>query len=143
MEKEVRVYIKGNQYIENGEASEESTVEETAVGKLYERNGKIYVTFEEMTDEDPVPNKVMLKISESSFEMTRKGLIDSNFIFEKENAHKSDYVTPFGIFKMSVFTKDLSVYVDKEKINLHAVYDMEINDEFAGENETTIEITVI
>ena len=143
MEKEVRVYIKGNQYIENGEASEESTVEETAVGKLYDRNGKLYVTFEEATDEDPVPNKVMLKISDSSFEMTRKGLLTSNFIFEKETAHKSDYVTPFGIFKMCVFTKDLSVYVDKEKINLHAVYDMEINDEFAGENETTIEITVI
>ena len=52
MEKEVRVYIKGNQYIENGEASEESTVEETAVGKLYDRNGKLYVTFEEMTEEE-------------------------------------------------------------------------------------------
>ena len=143
MEKEVRIHIKGNQYIENGEASEESVVEETCVGKLYERNGKLYVTFEEATDEDPVPNKVMLKISDSSFEMTRKGLLTSNFIFEKETAHKSDYVTPFGIFKMCVFTKDLSISVYEEKINLHAVYDMEINDEFAGENETNIEITVI
>ncbi len=143
MEKEVRIYIKGNQYIEGGAASEESVVSVTAFGKLYDRNGKLYVTYEEVTDEEPVPDKVMLKISDSSFEMTRKGLLTSNFIYEKETAHKSDYVTPFGIFKMSVFTKDLSVSVTEEKINLHAVYDMEINDEFAGENETFIEITVI
>ena len=145
MEKEVLIDIKGNQYSKADDTGEtqETSLEESLRGKLYDKNGKLYVTYEERSDESEEPDKVMLKINGSSFEMTRKGLLISNFSFKKGEVHKSDYITPFGTFLMCVTTKECNVYIFEDKINLHAVYDMEINDEFAGENEISIRITVI
>ena len=71
----------------------------------------------------------------------------NRIIFKENESFKSDYVTPFGTFTLGIFTKEYSAsgipVNDVEgslptKINLHAVYDMEINDEFASENEITV-----
>ena len=145
MDKEVFIKIKGNQHSKTDDLSEsaQTSLEESLRGKLYDKNGKLYVTYEESGEDGGEPDRVMLKINGSSFEMNRKGLLISNFIFKKGEVHRSDYVTPFGTFQMCVTSKECDVYIFEDKINLHAVYDMEINDEFASENEIIIEITSI
>ena len=158
MKKEITIKIKGNQYRERRETGPEGfeeTIDRNAQiqecpAVFYDKDGVFYVLYEEISEDEPDPIKVTLKFDGSSMELTKRGLLNSRMIFKENESFKSDYVTPFGTFTLGTFTKEYSVSpifetIDRsfegslpKTINLHAVYDMEINDEFASENEITV-----
>ena len=163
MKKDVTIRITGNQYRERNEnfpGSSEDIRESDVViqefsGTYYDKDGMNYILYEEINEDDPETVKVTLKYDGTSMEITKRGLLNSRMVFKRGESFKSDYVTPFGTFTLGIFTKKYTVSSSTitplpgteesfpEAINLHAVYDMEINDEFASENEISVDIVFI
>ena len=155
MKRDITIKIIGNQYKERRETGpdgfDETVLQDAQIqefpASFYDKDGVYYVLYEEENEEDPEPVKATLKFDWSSMELTKRGLLNSRMIFKENESFKSDYVTPFGTFTLGIFTKEYSASgipdsdiegLLPEKINLHAVYDMEINDDFASENEITV-----
>lgn len=136
MNKDVEVIIKGRQY------NQEETLTTKSFGQYYFKDGKHFVTYEEVSEDRDV-SKCLLKFDTVSLEHTKKGDLTVRFLFTKGTKHQTVYNTPFGDFLMGINTKEYSVKIEEDKINLHAIYDMEINDEFASENEIIIEVKSI
>lgn len=134
--REVDVIITGKQ--RNADDSDSSVVK--VKGKMSVVNNKNVVLYEEVS-EDGDKFKCLLKFDENSLEHSKTGAVTSKFIFKKDWKYLGTYQTPFGDFEMGANTKFYEMSECEGKINLHAIYDMEINNEFASENEILIEIS--
>lgn len=136
--REVELTITGKQH----NAQDEDSNSVKAKGKMSVVNNKNVVVYEEVS-EDGDEFKCLLKFDENSLEHSKTGAVTSKFIFKPDWKYLGSYETPFGNFEMGVDTKKYAVERSEGKINLHAVYDMEINGEFASENEIQIEILIL
>ncbi|MCQ2519704.1 MAG: DUF1934 domain-containing protein [Lachnospiraceae bacterium] len=136
IKREVDLTITGKQ--RNADDSDSSVVK--VKGTLSTVNGKTVVFYEEIS-EDGDKFKCLLKFDENSLEHSKTGEVKSKFIFKKGWKYLGTYQTPFGDFEMGTDTKFYEMSECEGKINLHAIYDMEINNEFASENEILIEIS--
>jgi uncharacterized beta-barrel protein YwiB (DUF1934 family) len=122
LEKEVFIEIN-SLHIADGE---EMKLDTKAGGKLYERNGKKFVSFEEVT-EDGETVRNLLKFDSSFLEITKKGALTSVMHFEKGKEYITDYNTPFGMLTVRTYTKQFLYTEDKKEIQILTKYDMEIN----------------
>ena len=122
MEKEVFIEIK-SLHIADGE---EMKLDTKASGKLYERNGKKFISYEEVS-EDGETIKNLLKFDSSFLEITKKGALTSVMHFEQGKEYITDYNTPFGMLTVRTYTKQFLYTEDKKEIQILTKYDMEIN----------------
>ena len=122
MEKEVFIEIK-SLHIADGE---EMKLDTKASGKIYERNGKKFISYEEVS-EDGETIKNLLKFDSSFLEITKKGALTSVMHFEQGKEYITDYNTPFGMLTVRTYTKQFLYTEDKKEIQILAKYDMEIN----------------
>ena len=135
MEKEVFIEIK-SLHIADGE---EMKLDTKASGKLYERNGKKFISYEEVS-EDGETIKNLLKFYSSFLEITKKGALTSVMHFEQGKEYITDYNTPFGMLTVKTYTKQFSLLDEQHKIKILTKYDMEINNTHTEECEIVIEI---
>lgn len=105
--KEVVLTITGTHaYDETGEESLEIVTE----GKLYDRNGTLYLTYDEsyLTGLDGC--RTRLKLEPGRVRMTRRGKaigVDTEMYFEKGKRYEGYYDTAFGPIEMEVLTNEL------------------------------------
>lgn len=137
MTQNVYVTVSGKQYIDK-ESTEE--IVNKAQGQYTKRDGMQFVTFEIEVDEEGTKQKCLLKFNNENLELTQKGALNTKFLYIKGTKTLSDYNTPYGIFKMGIFTKEYTFQEKEGKIKLHVLYDMEFSGEYTAENETNIEI---
>ena len=135
MEKEVFIEIK-SLHIADGE---EMKLDTKASGKIYERNGKKFISYEEVS-EDGETIKNLLKFDSSFLEITKKGALTSVMHFEQGKEYITDYNTPFGMLTVRTYTKQFSLLDEQHKIKILTKYDMEINNTHTEECEIVIEI---
>lgn len=129
------VKIKGIQKYPEGERVE--TVTEEA-GEYYYRNGIQYVKFEEHTEGFTETSRCLLKIGEKSVEITKKGLVNSQMIFEKDQLHRTQYKTPFGIIMMGTKAKYIQMLEEENAIAIQIAYDLFAEDEYMAESNIRI-----
>ena len=76
MTKDVLITVKGMQAIEAGEGQEE--VEVVAKGDYYFKNGHHFICYEEMLEGFETPTKNMIKITDNTVEVQKKGITNWN-----------------------------------------------------------------
>lgn len=90
--------------------TEEENMELMTEGQLFERNGVLYVTYEE-SEFTGIPGcKTRLRLEGDSVKMTRIGKdvgVSTEMNFTKGKRHKSMYDTPYGPVAMEILTNDL------------------------------------
>lgn len=126
MKKDVTIKIKGVQKYSEGERVE--TVTEAA-GEYYFRNGGHFVRFEEEAEGFTETSKCLLKVRGDIIEMTKKGLVDSHMIFEKDKLHTTNYKTPFGMIVMGVETKHIQVLEEENALAVKIEYALQAQGE--------------
>ena len=122
MTREVEVTITGVQKYADHEDNDLRT---RANGEYYYRNGSHYILYEEHSEGFTETTKSMLKLKDGVLEMTRKGLINTNMVFEKDKETVSRYKTPFGEMQLRIRTKDLCVIETEDVIRAKVAYDLE------------------
>ena len=111
MTKDVLVTVRGLQMTPDGD----DTIEVTTTGKYYEKDGK------------PVS-------------VSKKGLINAQMNFEKENKLVSVYETPYGQMEMGVYTTGICLDERDDFLELKLEYLLEINNQHVSDSEILLQI---
>ena len=136
MTKEILLSISGLHMLEE----EDGNVEVVTAGDYYNRNGKHYILYDEVVEglSGHISNRI--KISGESVEVTKKGLTNTQLIFEKGKKHMTRYQTPYGILNLGVLTRDVQVREEDALIGVKVEYILEVNEQHLA--ECTIEMQV-
>lgn len=94
-----------------GEA--DHNVEITTLGKVYLKDGVIFVFYDESEISGMQGTKTMLKIKKEKVQMSRSGANVSKLTFEPGANHESNYGTPYGEFVMETSTHSIDLNVDE------------------------------
>lgn len=91
-------------------------VEITTLGKVYLKDGVIFVFYDESEISGMQGTKTMLKIKKDQVHMSRSGANVSKLIFEIGAKHESNYGTPYGEFVMETSTHSIDIDVDENLV---------------------------
>lgn len=119
----------------NGETD---TIEFYSEGQFYEKNNKTYLSYDETELTGMKGSKVVLMIDDHHIEMHRFGTTKAKMIFELNKKTKTNYKTPYGLFKMAIKTHLLTVDLETGIIKIN--YDLNIKGLSNGHNKLVITI---
>ena len=122
MKREVLLTIKGFQKYET---HEDNDLETKACGEYYFRNGWHYVLYEEQAEGFQQSTKSVLKMKNGCVEMTRKGLVNTTMVFDRDKETVSHYKTPFGEVLLGIRTKALRLQETDETIKAEVQYSLQ------------------
>ncbi|MBE5961038.1 MAG: DUF1934 domain-containing protein [Lachnospiraceae bacterium] len=135
MTKEVLVSISGLQF--ELDEKETEAIEVICPGEYYFRNGKHYIIYEELIEEEGIHavTKCTLKITDKQVDLVKKGTSNVHMVFELGKNHMTYYNTPFGDLMMGITTTDISLTKEGEDFTTLLAdlsYALDINYEFAA-----------
>ncbi|GAA3641394.1 DUF1934 domain-containing protein [Asaccharospora irregularis] len=132
----VKINIKTTQYDNNGN---KDIIKISSTGKLYEKNGDIYILYKE--EETGISNTI--KVSDNQVSIKRFGNINSNMVFKNGEKNITKYRMQQGIFLIETYTNNLHINIYKNKsMKIYIDYNIKIKDIFEGRNEVDIEINI-
>ena len=114
-------------------------IEMVTIGTYYLRNGKHYILYDELSEDNEVTKNV-LKIGSNSVELTRKGPQGSHMIFEEGKENLSYYDTPFGSLLMGVNTSSIDWMEEEEQMRLQVDYDLSVNSDHVSKCKIDVNI---
>lgn len=134
MTKDVLITIKGLQMA----LDDSDTLEIMTNGKYYKKNGKHYVLYEEVVEDQKVSN--MIKIYDETVEITKKGLASVQMFFETGKKNTSIYSTPFGQIEIGIYAEQIRVNESENKLELNMQYDLEMNSEHVSDSQVSVTV---
>lgn len=138
MTKDVLVSLRGLQFEQSGEDPEQ--IETITVGTYYEKNGKHYVLYDEVTEGFEEPTKNRMKFSEHALELTRIGLVNVHMVFEQNRKNMTSYHTPYGDIIIGIDTKQIQISEQEDRITVTVNYALDVNYEFLAECKIVLDI---
>lgn len=136
MTKDVLVTVRGLQMTPDGD----DTIEVTTTGKYYEKDGKRYLFYDEIGDDTNLIVKNSIQITEEHVSVSKKGLINAQMNFEKENKLVSVYEMPYGQMEMGVYTTGICLDERDDFLELKLEYLLEINNQHVSDSEILLQI---
>ncbi|MDO5491625.1 MAG: DUF1934 domain-containing protein [Bacillota bacterium] len=132
------IRIKGKQ-IHRDQGDEE--MEFVTEGKLYRRNGTVYLLYDE-TELSGVPGcQTRLRLRDGEIQMKRfgEGADGTEILFEKGKRYTGVYDTPFGTIEMEVLTNNVASNISEEGDgNIDIDYDISLKGLAEGRNVLSI-----
>lgn len=138
MTKEVLVSLCGLQFDQHQEEPEK--VEMLLGGEYFNKNGKHYVIYEEMTEGFDTPTKNRLKFQDGCLELTRTGLVNVHMVFEEKKKNMTSYNTPFGQIIIGIDAKKIAITETDNQIDVSVDYALDINYEYLSDCHIQIKI---
>lgn len=134
MSKAVLLKIKSD-IVQNDEKDQ---IEFSSDGTYYEKNNKKYLSYDETELTGMAGSRVVLIIHKEHLEMHRFGTTKAKMVFKLGEKTKTNYKTPYGLFKMEVITHQLIVNLKEGHIKVD--YDLNIKGLSEGHNKLIINI---
>lgn len=130
MTKDVLVRVKGTQYMDG----ESDSIEVITAGTCYEKNGKWYVMYEETAEGTSEVTKNTVKLMPDKVEVTKKGLLSAQMVYERGKQYMTNYVTPMGVFVMGITTHALKLEETENRLRAEIEYELEMNGQMVSRN---------
>lgn len=118
MEKQVFLTLSGRQQWPDGE---ESSTQLRTQAQYYERDGALYLLYEERT-EDGSPVRSRIKYREPLLELTKTGALKTRMIFEPGREHMTDYATPLGLLRFGIQTSAIEAVRQEGRMTIQISY---------------------
>lgn len=135
---EVTIKIVGVQTTFDGE---ESTIELITEGKHYEKNGNIFLVYDESKLSGMEGSTTTLKIEDKKIMMKRFGKNESKLMFEKGKRHKTEYKTPYGNMDMEIVTNKINIEKNEKGLKkLDLSYRMSVSRNTELKNKLSISV---
>lgn len=139
--KDITLKITGKQCIDD---QEEDQLEFVTDGKLYEKDGSIFVVYEESEVSGMEGCKTTVKVEGDTVKMRRIGAIGFNteLYFEKGKRFSSVYQTPYGPMDIEVLTNWVKNGINPESMKgkIDIEYDVSLSGYAEGKNILTIHL---
>ncbi|MBO5461230.1 MAG: DUF1934 domain-containing protein [Ruminococcus sp.] len=132
MTKDVIIAISGFQQsiMEEQPEMENEEIEVIMPATYYFKNGKHYILYDEVVEGIPEGIKNRLKITgDHQVEMLKTGATNTHMVFEKYRQTQTQYETPFGQMLVSIYTTQMDIQCEEDKMNLFIKYKMDIEHE--------------
>ena len=136
MTKDVLVTVRGLQMTPDGD----DTIEVTTTGKYYEKDGKRYLFYDEIGDDTNLIVKNSIQITEEHVSVSKKGLINAQMNFEKENKLVSVSETTYGQMEMGIYSTGICLDERDDFLELKLEYLLEINNQHVSDSEILLQI---
>lgn len=133
---DVIVTVKGVQL--GMEHSDE--IEVINVGRYNERNGKIYIRYDEQQPDVGGIISNMIKIDGKQVEITKKGAVGAQMIFREGEKINSCYETPYGMLMMGIYTNEVQCTISEMCIELKLSYSIEMNGQLMSDANVHIRV---
>lgn len=138
MTKEILLSLKGLQ-MENKEDAQ--AMETITPADYYEKNGSHYVLYEEMMEGFTAVTKNRIKFNDSRLEVSKKGLINVQMLFEENKKNMTSYTTPYGNILIGIDTESISVQEKENQIRVEVEYTLEANYQYLADCRIEMELT--
>ena len=129
MAKDVIITISGLQF----EAEGNEPVEVISRGEYYSRNGKHFLIYDELSEEEQEISKCILKISEHMVELTKKGSSNVHMLFEENTSNTTYYNTPYGQLIIGISTQEIELKTEEEELELAIRYSLDMNYQYVSD----------
>ncbi len=137
MTEEVWLTIIGEQTSPEGEKEQNRT----KCRARYSQDGERHVLeYEERGEEGDKPTQSRLFIERERIEISRKGMVDSHMVMEREKEHDCLYETPYGAFPMKIRTVHVNCLETDERIHARAKYILSVEGDYTADCAVTIRI---
>lgn len=136
MTKDVLVKITGAHLLE-GETENLSVI---TGGNYYYKNGKHYVIYEELMDEDGGVIRNTIKAGSDEVDIIKSGSTRAHMMFRVHETNVSCYITPYGQMMIGVATDRIRISEEEDKLHIQIDYTLEINYESATQCQIDIEV---
>lgn len=136
MTKEVLVSLVGNQSADG----QEDNIEIVTVANYHKRNGKHYILYDEIPEEDGPIIKNTFCFDDASFEMLKKGGVSAQLIFDPSESNTTYYSTPAGPMNIETSTIEYNLKVEEDYIEVYIKYVLVINYVYSSENEILLRV---
>lgn len=134
--KNVIMVIKGTQTVDDAQ----DAVELTTVGKMGEKNGKIFLTYEEDTEGGAPVTTTLKIIGEESVTMQKSGGNTSRLMIEKGQRNISIYETGYGNLAIGVFGESIKNGLHENGGTLEVSYTLDANSSLLSHNKLEISV---
>lgn len=138
MKKNVLLSIDSTQHFEG---SEPEHIDLMTEAKLYERNGKYYITYEESELTGLVGTRTMVKMDGTTVAIIRTGTYPSELLFAENQRHVGLYHTAFGALTISTHTGRLENTIGEDGGELAMEYTVEVDNSVVGRHKFRMTVT--
>lgn len=114
------------------------TINISADAKFFEKNGKIFIIYEEKQIADGL--KTNLQIEDNKASLIRFGEMGSKMVFEKNETHFGFTDTVAGRYSLEITTKKFENNITKNGGSLYLEYEITLNGEITGYNKFELKI---
>lgn len=142
MKEKVLIKIKGLQMMNQAPEDEsDEAVEIINIGRYNSVGDKEYVRYEELVEGEDKKCSNLIKISQNTVEITKRGAITAHLSFVAGEKTMTCYDTPFGNIYLGIFTRELDILRNEDTINITIDYALELNYEHVSDCKVEMEIT--
>ena len=136
---DVVLNIKSNQLLPEWE--HEEIIELITPGKLYHKNGDVYITYREGSLTGMINTETTLKVGRGRVTLTRTGDVFSEMVFENGFRHLSYYdMGDVGGMAIGVNAKRVDTNFTEKGGLIDVEYAIEVENEYTGDNNFIIEV---
>lgn len=136
MTKDVLITISGVQMTDG----DNSDVEMITTGSYYRKNGKHYITYDEVLEGYEGKIRNLIKIQPNSMDIIKSGLTNVHMTFEKNKKRLTCYATPMGDMMVGLNTRSIHVSEKEDSLNVMVEYSLDINYEHISECNIQVDI---
>lgn len=115
-------------------------VEVISFGNYYLKNGKHYVKYEEVKEQQNKVTSSILKFTDEKVELKRYGGLSAQMEFEAGVKYVTCYHTDYGDVTIGFATNEIEIHEEEELIEIRLDYNLELNEEDAGRCNVIIKI---
>lgn len=130
MKKDVLIHILS--LIDNGE--NEDKIEINTKGKVFEKDGAVYLGYKETDENGYDTNDVLIKATDKSVTVNRLGNAKSSLIVEAGKRNLCSYATPYGNQMLGI--SGISVSLKEGQISF--CYELDLNNTLLSKNKLNI-----
>lgn len=141
MTKEVWIKIKGLQNGPQTDGEPAEPIEMITAGEYFYKNNKHYVLYEEVMEGETKTTKNRIKAAPGMMELTKNGVVNVHMLFEEHKKNITHYYTPYGALTMGIDTKQVLIEEEEDRLQVTALYALEMNQEFVADCDIQITIT--
>ena len=136
MTKDVLITISGVQILDE----EDEDVEMVTRGDYYNKNGKHYITYDEVMEGFSEPVKNIIKISQGSVDIIKRGIASAHMQFEKDKKNLCCYTTPMGDLVIGIQTNKIRIDEREDSLKVNVEYSLYINYQHASDCSIMVDV---
>ena len=127
MTKDVLLKISGLHVGPEDDMHNEDTIEVITPATYYFKNGKHYVMYEEIGENETEVTKNTLKFYDNYLSVTKTGYANVQMIIESNKENSTSYQTPMGALHVALEGQGVFIDEQDDNISLTAKYGLAIN----------------